>query len=194
MLLRSAAMRPELVDEPPGLLEADTSGHVTALTEPGRRWLDVAGEQLVTATNVIAAAARAGADWRGASTRLTLGDRGMLSLHAAMLSSGGNQVAVIVDRARPAEVSRILVEAYGLTRRQREVLGLLLLGRSMTQIARGLGISEHTANDHRKAIYRRIGVSSRSELAGLLQAEQYDPRSWREMPPSPYGGFLQPPA
>lgn len=84
------------------------------------------------------------------------------------------------------------VDAYGLTRRQREILGLLLLGRSMIQIAGSLGISEHTANDHRKAIYRRIGVTSRSELAGLLQAEHYDPRSWRNTTPSPYGGFLEP--
>lgn len=190
VLLRSAASRPDLVDEPPGLVEAHGDGRVTALTAPGRHWLDLGGDVLVTAANVVAAAARAGADWRGASTRLSLGDRGVLSLHAATLSTR-DRVAVIVDRARPAEVSSMLVDAYGLTRRQREILGLLLLGRSMTQIAASLGISEHTANDHRKAIYRRIGVSSRSELAGLLQAEQYDPRSWRYTTPSPYGGFLE---
>lgn len=84
----------------------------------------------------------------------------------------------------------MLVDAYGLTRRQREVLSLLLLGRSMTQIARDLGISEHTVNDHRKAIYARTGVTSRSELAARLQVDQYDPRTHAGVQPSPYGGFL----
>lgn len=92
VLLRSAASRPELVDEPPGLLEADPHGLVTALTEPGDHWLEIAGDRLVTATNVIAAAARAAADWRGASTRLSLGDRGVLSLHAATFSSQRERV------------------------------------------------------------------------------------------------------
>jgi DNA-binding CsgD family transcriptional regulator len=85
----------------------------------------------------------------------------------------------------------MLVDAYGLTRRQREVLGLLLLARSMTQIARTLSISEHTANDHRKAIYARIGVTSRAELGARLQADQYDPRTATGLAPSPYGGFLE---
>lgn len=100
-------------------------------------------------------------------------------------------VAVIIDKARPAEVSAMLVNAYGLTPRQREVLGQLLMGRSITQLAHTLNISEHTANDHRKAIYTRTGVSSRSELAHLLQSDQYDPRVWTDVPPSPYGGFLE---
>ena len=191
VLLRSAANRPEAVDEPPGILEVDVDGQVSAMTEPARRWLAIAGVDLITAANVTAAAVRAGGDWRGATARIAVGDGGVLSLHAATVTSCGGTVAVIVDRARPAEVSAMLVDAYGLTRRQRDVLGLLLLGRSMTQIAHSLGISEHTVHDHRKAIYRRIGVSSRSELAGLLQAEQYDPRAHRDTPPSPYGGFLE---
>lgn len=33
--------------------------------------------------------------------------------------------------------------------------------------------------------------TSRSELAALLQFEQYDPRVWGDIPPSPYGGFLE---
>jgi hypothetical protein len=64
----------------------------------------------------------------------------------------------------------------------------------MTQLADSLGISEHTANDHRKAIYRRMGVSSRSELAARLQFEQYYPRVWGDLLPSPYGGFLDVPS
>ncbi len=190
-LLHTAASRRGSVDEPPGILEVSAQGHVAPMTGPAEHWLALAGVQLVTAANATAAAVRTRHDWRGASTRLVLQGGPVLALHAASVTSSNGTIAVIVERARPAEVSAMLVDAYGLTSRQREVVGLLLLGRSMTQIARALGISTHTAHDHRKAIYRRVGVSSRSELAGLLQAEQYDHRAHRDVPPSPYGGFME---
>lgn len=189
-LLRTAAAHPDAVEEPPGILAVTAEGTVTAVTGPATRWLELAGPRLVTTANVTAAAVRSRTDWQGATARMVLDDGTVLTLHASTTTGRAGEVAVIVDRARRVEVGAMLVDAYGLTPRQRQVLGQLLLGRSMTQIAGDLGISEHTANDHRKAIYRRVGVSSRSELAALLQAEQYDPRSHRGVPPSPYGGFL----
>lgn len=189
-LLRTAATQPDAVDEPPGIVAVTADGTVRAVTEPADRWLEVGGTRLVTTANATAAAVRSRTDWRGATARLILDDGTALTLHASTTTGDDGEVAVIIDRTRRIEVGTMLVDAYGLTPRQRQVLGRLLLGRSMTQIARDLGISEHTANDHRKALYRRVGVSSRSELAALLQAEQYDPRSHRGVPPSPYGGFL----
>jgi DNA-binding CsgD family transcriptional regulator len=188
-LLRAAASRPEVVEEPPGVVEVGPDGHVEPVTAPAERWLDFAGIELITAVNATAAAVRGQPEQGPASSRLVLSDGRMVAIHAAT-TADESRVAVIIDRARPAQVSAMLVDAYGLTRRQRDVLGRILLGRSMTQLAGALGISEHTAQDHRKAIYRRMGVSSRSELAALLQFEQYDPRVWSDVPPSPYGGFL----
>lgn len=189
-LLRTAASRPEALDDPPGILGVGPDGQVRAMTAPADHWLELAGEALVTSANAVAAAVRGHPGWDGAGSRLSLQSGRMLSLHAARTTDDGGEVAVIVDAARPAQVADMLVSAYGLTQRQRQVLGLLLLGRSMTQIARELEISEHTVNDHRKAIYNRVGVASRSELAALLQADQYDPRAHAGIPPSPYGGFL----
>jgi DNA-binding CsgD family transcriptional regulator len=189
-LLRAAATRPEAVADPPGILRVDDHGDVTALTEPARRWLDRGGPALVTAANALAAAVRSNQGWAGASSRLSLPGSRLLSLHAARAAGDDAEVVVIVDVARPAQVAAMLVDAYGLTARQREVLGLLLLGHSLQRVARELGISEHTANDHRKAIYARLQVASRSELAARLQADQYDPRAHRGAVPSPYGGFL----
>jgi DNA-binding CsgD family transcriptional regulator len=54
--------------------------------------------------------------------------------------------------------------AMGLTPRQREVLLCTLQGDSEKEAARRLGVSRFTLNDHVKAIYRRLGVSSRGEL------------------------------
>jgi DNA-binding CsgD family transcriptional regulator len=190
VLLRSAASNPEAVSDPPGILRVGDGGQVEAVTEPGRRWLQTGGTALVTAANAVAAAIRGHRDWEGATSRLALRGSRVLTLHASRPTGGGTEVAVIVDVARDVQVAAMLVDAYALTPRQREVLGLLLLGRSLTQIAVQLGISEHTANDHRKAIYTRVGVGSRGELAARLQAEQYDPRALAGRRPSPYGGFL----
>jgi DNA-binding CsgD family transcriptional regulator len=194
VMLRAAAARPHAVEDPPGVLEVDNRGHVVAATVPARRWLDVGGEPLRTAARVAASALRERADWAGTSSRVVARDDRILTLHAAHATVADGTVAVIVEAARPAEVASVLVAAYGLTERQRDVLGLLLLGRSMVQIARHLGISEHTANDHRKAIYRRFGVASRGELAALLPSESYDPLISRGAIPSPYGGFLPEPS
>jgi DNA-binding CsgD family transcriptional regulator len=190
VLLRAAATTPEAVADPPGIVRAMADGSMAPMTEPARTWLERGGPPLRTAINGVAAAARGNRDWPGASSRVQLGGR-LVSLHASRSADGNGDVAVIVDAARPAQVASMLVDAYGLTPRQRDVLGVLLLGRSMTQIARELGISEHTANDHRKAIYTRVGVNSRSELAARLQSDQYDPRTHAGAVPSPYGGFLE---
>jgi DNA-binding CsgD family transcriptional regulator len=55
-----------------------------------------------------------------------------------------------------------------LPRRAAEVLDLLLTGQSAKQIARRLGLSHHTVNDHLKDLYRRFGVASRGELMAVF--------------------------
>jgi DNA-binding CsgD family transcriptional regulator len=48
--------------------------------------------------------------------------------------------------------------------RLRQVLDCLLEGDSEKQVAARLGLSRHTVHDHVKALYRRLGVTSRPEL------------------------------
>ena len=55
-----------------------------------------------------------------------------------------------------------------LSPREREVLGQLARGISITTIAQEMGISHHTVGDHVKNIYRKLNISSRAEAA--LQA------------------------
>lgn len=54
-----------------------------------------------------------------------------------------------------------------LTDREREVLELLALGLPNKQIARRLGISEHTAKFHVGAILSKLGAASRTEAVTL---------------------------
>ena len=53
----------------------------------------------------------------------------------------------------------------GLTRREKEVLGLLARGASNKAIAKKLFISPHTVRTHLTHIFRKIGVASRLEAS-----------------------------
>lgn len=54
------------------------------------------------------------------------------------------------------------------SKREREVVGLVLRGNNVPAIARKLYISENTARDHMKSIYRKAGIHSRQELIDLF--------------------------
>jgi DNA-binding CsgD family transcriptional regulator len=66
-----------------------------------------------------------------------------------------------VPNASPPE------NAYGLTRREKEVLALLARGLSNGEIARELFISPKTASVHVSAILRKLGVTSRIHAAAI---------------------------
>ncbi len=56
-------------------------------------------------------------------------------------------------------------EARPLSARQQEILRLLSLGRSNKQIAEQLGLATGTVKQHMYALFRKLGVSNRTELA-----------------------------
>ncbi len=60
------------------------------------------------------------------------------------------------------------IEAAGLTAREREVLELLLLGRTHEDIAVALGISERTSKFHQANLLEKLGAESRLDLLRLF--------------------------
>ncbi len=64
-----------------------------------------------------------------------------------------------------AEASR----HYQLSRRESQVLGLVVDGHRVPQIARQLRISPHTVRNHLKGIFRKVGVTSQGELIELFK-------------------------
>jgi DNA-binding CsgD family transcriptional regulator len=109
--------------------------------------------------------------------RLRVRDRGgrWVVLHASCLDSptGGGGVAVVIESAKSAEVAPIIIEAYGLSPRERDVLGAIARGSSTPHIAAELFLSAHTVRDHIKSVFEKVGVRSRSELVAKLFAEHY---------------------
>jgi NarL family two-component system response regulator LiaR len=69
------------------------------------------------------------------------------------------------------EHSSASMSAYGLTRREQEVLGLLASGLTNTQISRRLNISPNTAKNHVGNILFKLGAHNRTEAAALALQE-----------------------
>ncbi|MCA9669280.1 MAG: response regulator [Myxococcales bacterium] len=61
-----------------------------------------------------------------------------------------------------------IIEEAGLTAREREVLELLLLGRSHDEIGVALGISRRTSKFHQSNLLDKLGADSRADLARLF--------------------------
>lgn len=96
-------------------------------------------------------------------------------LHASEMTGlgHGRHIAVVVELATPAELAPMILLAYGLTTREGEVAQLVLQGKPTKQLARQLHISEHTVEDHLKAIFSKVGVGSRGELTAKVFTDHY---------------------
>ena len=58
--------------------------------------------------------------------------------------------------------------AYGLTKQEQALTGLVCRGLSTSEIADRLHITPNTIQDHLKSIFEKTGVHSRRELTFLL--------------------------
>jgi DNA-binding CsgD family transcriptional regulator len=93
-----------------------------------------------------------------------------LVLHGVSLAAPGSspRTAVIIEPATTPEVAPMIVEAYGLTPRECEVVQQVLLGASTADIAGALHISPYTVQDHLKMAFEKIGVGSRGEMVKAI--------------------------
>ena len=83
---------------------------------------------------------------------------------APLDGDGAGRVAITVRAATADEVFDVLCRAHDLTRRERELAGLMLGGLATKQLAEALCISPYTVKDHLKAIFDKTGMRSRREL------------------------------
>ncbi len=158
---------------------------ITSRTAASRAWLDVLlppgpSAQAVPASvyNVAAQllAVEAGVDDHPASARAHLAGGFWLTLRAARLSSdaaqdapagAGPSIAVTIEEASAADRLDLFGRAFGLTGRERELLGLLATGSDTRALARQMSLSEHTVTDHLKSIFAKTGARDRVTVLSL---------------------------
>ena len=83
------------------------------------------------------------------------------------------------SRPRAPTSRPIIIEAYGLTPRERDVVRAIARGSSTPEIAAELFLSAHTVRDYIKSVFEKVGVNSRGELVAKLFAEHYADPSTR---------------
>ena len=74
-----------------------------------------------------------------------------------------NTLGRTASMSRESAVEDVARKA-GLTKRETEVVSLLLEGRSLRIVQQELFISEGTARTHAKRIYAKLGIHSKQEL------------------------------
>ena len=93
---------------------------------------------------------------------------GWLVLHASTAAGPDAATTVVVGPAPTEEVAPLVASAYGLSPRERAVTRLVARGLATTAIGVELHLSPWTVQDHRKAIFGKVGVRSRGELVARL--------------------------
>ncbi len=128
--------------------------------------------------------------------RVQLSSGQWLSVQASRLTAadGRSQLAVILEPAGPTEIAPIIVSAYALTGREREITSLVLQGLYTKQIATTLFITPGTVQQHLKMIFDKVGVRSRRELVSQIFDQQYLPRLKAGHRPGPDGWLAETPA
>jgi DNA-binding CsgD family transcriptional regulator len=171
---RSSGPRAESASLPPATLIVDAEVRPKSWTPGFRAWL----AELPTGPEVLPPAVYElgtrvlsrpfAANGLPASVRIRTRS-GWATLEGAPLEgSDPGQAAITIRRATTDEVFDFLARAYDLTRRERQLVALMLDGLATKQLAAALSISPHTVQDHLKAIFAKTHFRSRHELVSHL--------------------------
>ncbi|KQX33159.1 LuxR family transcriptional regulator [Streptomyces sp. Root63] len=181
----------------PGLLLFDPSGALLSVNDDALVYLDALPEgpavpspqgirvpSFIQATAMKARAVAQERDRGQARARVRNRAGRWLVCHASCLRETGGGLgasAVVIEPAKTSEIVPLIVDAYELTDRETEVTQYIARGLPTGEIADRLHLSPHTVRDHIKAVFEKVGVSSRGELVGKLFTEYYAPLAEKNM-------------
>jgi DNA-binding CsgD family transcriptional regulator len=138
------------------------------------------GDRLPFVVHAVADRARnvaAGRMSGAASARVRAPSGRWLLVRGSMLGDGADaRTVVLLEAAQAPELAPLIADGYGLTQRERTVTQLVAQGASTDEIAGRLYLSPYTVQDHLKAVFDKVGVSTRGELVARLFFDHYAPR------------------
>jgi DNA-binding CsgD family transcriptional regulator len=188
---RPAAPEPQPAGHGPGLIVFSPAGEVLSVNDDARAWLEelphdtdaddafaVPLPMVVAATLMRARAIAHEREHGSARARLRSRSGRWLVCHASCLRDAEGAVAdtaLVIEPATGSDISPLVIAAYELSAREQEVTHLIARGYSTGEIAGRLHLSVHTVRDYVKAIFEKVGVSSRGELVAKVFAEHYAP-------------------
>jgi DNA-binding CsgD family transcriptional regulator len=162
-------------DREPGLLLLDDEDRVEMASAGAAAWLDELlddGRPLPFVVTQVAERARAIASGRSddaatARVRAASG-RWVRVCGSVVCNETRARTAITLEPARAPELAEIIANAHGLTARERRVTELVAQGLTTAAVAAKLYLSTYTVQDHLKAIFEKLHVSSRGELVARL--------------------------
>jgi DNA-binding CsgD family transcriptional regulator len=193
-LLARAGQDIETFDAGPAVIIVDGSDRITQISVGAEERLRHVTASTRTAglspVAALVAAARRYASGLGTAVprgRLRLRDGRWVVMQASPMAGRDGvtgDVVITIEDARPPEIVPLVVEAFGLTPRERDVTQLVLQGVETRNIAAALHLSAYTVQDHLKSIFTKAGVRSRRELTGKVFFDQYQPRLGNDVAPN----------
>lgn len=87
---------------------------------------------------------------------------------APLHGADDGRIAITLRDATADETFDLLCMAYDLSRRERQLVALVVDGLATKQLAHALSISPHTVQDHLKSVFAKTGARTRGELRSRL--------------------------
>jgi len=101
--------------------------------------------------------------WKDSSTELLI--KSIRCVRAGQYWLGRDTVAGIAQALRQLHASKTGRQDFGLTPRQREIVGAIAVGCTNKDVAQSFSLSEQTVKHHVSNIFDKLGVFNRLELA-----------------------------
>jgi DNA-binding CsgD family transcriptional regulator len=189
-------------DGAPGLVVLDAKDHVELITAPAAQLFEAMrprscpGDRETPPNAVLTMAAitrRQARDGRARPGALAVPmPSGWITLHASLPDGRAHgKIAIALERSPSEDTTPVRLEAHGLTKRERDVAGLVAQGRSNPEIAAELVLSPYTVQDHIKSIFEKTGATTRGEFVARVFLDDYLPRLAERAPLSASGGFAE---
>jgi DNA-binding CsgD family transcriptional regulator len=163
----------------PAIVVVGPRGELRAITAAAQEWQErfdqIAPGRFMLMMHVMAGGART-ATSGGFHARLRDAHGQWAVFNASPLIGGDEeQIAVTCEPASGDQLLGLLLAAYGLTARERDLCREVINGGSTSEIAARLFISSNTVQDHLKSIFGKVGVRSRGELVARLRPSDPGP-------------------